>query len=113
MGALKFTMPLEARQPSQRWRLYVFAKGEQAKMLHVHRMAGYLFGKDRRVADIPTDHPTCSKQHAVLHYRLVGGVVKPYIMDLESTNGTHLNGERLPAARYVEVREGDVLKFGM
>ena len=24
-----------------------------------------------QVADIPTDHPSCSKQHAVLQYRLV------------------------------------------
>jgi smad nuclear-interacting protein 1 len=28
-----------------------------------------LFGKDRKVVDIPTDHPTCSRQHAVLVFR--------------------------------------------
>ena len=33
-------------------------------------------------------------------------------MDLESTNGTFLNDARLDAARYIELRENDVLKFG-
>ena len=33
-------------------------------------------------------------------------------MDLESTNGTHLNGERIPSMRYVELRALDRLKFG-
>lgn len=37
--------------------------------LYVHRQSCYLFGRERRVADIPTDHPSCSKQHAVLQYR--------------------------------------------
>jgi smad nuclear-interacting protein 1 len=39
--------------------------------------------------------------------------VKPYLMDLESTNGTFVNGDRLPPARYVELKEKDVLSFGM
>jgi hypothetical protein len=30
------------------------------------RQSMYLFGRERRVADIPTDHPSCSKQHAVI-----------------------------------------------
>mmetsp|Transcript_64686 Transcript_64686/g.169385 ORF Transcript_64686/g.169385 Transcript_64686/m.169385 type:complete len:297 (-) Transcript_64686:173-1063(-) len=115
---LKFTQPAEARLPATKWRLYIFTKqkgSEASKVVHIHRQMGYLFGKDRRVVDIPTDHPTCSKQHAVMHYRLTGSanLVKPYLMDLESTNGTFLNGERLEHARYYEMREGDVMKFGM
>ena len=62
-----------------------------------HRREGqdhYLFGRDplrTSIADIPTDHPTCSKQHAVLQYRRVTRtsaegldrqVVLPYILDL-------------------------------
>mmetsp|Transcript_125117 Transcript_125117/g.348161 ORF Transcript_125117/g.348161 Transcript_125117/m.348161 type:complete len:351 (+) Transcript_125117:195-1247(+) len=112
---LKFVQPPEARMPTMKWRMYIFAKQcEAPKVMHLHRFVGYLFGKDRRVADVPTDHPTCSKQHAVLHYRLCAtGEVKPYIMDLESTNGTFLNGERIEPARYFEMKERDVLKFGM
>lgn len=43
--------------------------------LYVHRQTSYLFGRERRVADIPTDHPSCSKQHAVLQYRLINEYV--------------------------------------
>merc|ERR1712194_749043 len=114
---MKFTKPVEARMPVAKWRLYCYSKqsGDNAKVMHIHRKEGYLFGKDRRVVDVPTDHPTCSKQHAVLHHRLTadGRAIKPYIMDLESINGTFVNGERIDSARYFELREGDRLKFGM
>ncbi len=40
-------------------------------------------------------------------------VIKPYIIDLESVNGTHLNGEKIEAARYYEVLHQDVVKFGL
>ncbi|ROT76967.1 putative smad nuclear-interacting protein 1 [Penaeus vannamei] len=69
----------------------------------------------------PTDHPSCSKQHAVLQYRLVtynredgtkGRTVKPYILDLESANGTYVNNRRIEPRRYVELLEKDVVKFG-
>lgn len=39
--------------------------------LPIHRQSVYLFGRERRVADIPTDHPSCSKQHSVLQFRRV------------------------------------------
>ena len=78
-------------------------------------------GRDRRVADIPVDHPSCSKQHAALQYRAVkyerddgstARQVKPYIIDLGSANGTFLNNQRIEAQRYIELKEKDVLKFG-
>ncbi len=37
---------------------------------------------------------------------------RPYVLDLESTNGTFLNGKRIEPARYIELREKDVLRFG-
>ena len=37
---------------------------------------------------------------------------RPYILDLKSTNGTFINGERVPDSRYVELKAMDVLKFG-
>ncbi len=37
----------------------------------MHRQSAYLFGRERKVADIPIDHPSCSSQHAVLQYRQV------------------------------------------
>lgn len=118
---IKYNEPPDARKPKKRWRLYAF-KGETAlPMLQVHRQSAYLMGRDRVVVDIPTDHPSCSKQHAVLQYRLVdherddgsmGRRVKPYIIDLESSNGTYVNNQRIESRCYVELFEKDVLKFG-
>jgi smad nuclear-interacting protein 1 len=118
---IKYNQPAEARKPRKRWRLYPF-KGDQAlPMLPVHRSSAYLLGRERRIADIPVDHPSCSKQHAVLQYRLVdyeredgtmGRQVRPYIIDLGSTNGTYVNNQRIDAQRYVQLMEKDVLKFG-
>ncbi|KAL1562940.1 FHA domain-containing protein DDL-like isoform X2 [Salvia divinorum] len=119
---LLFNEPPDARKPEIRWRLYVFKGGEVLNdPLYVHRQSCYLFGRERRVADVPTDHPSCSKQHSVLQYRQVeeenpdGGVtkrVRPYLMDLGSTNGTFVNDERLEPQRYYELFEKDTIKFG-
>ena len=39
-------------------------------------------------------------------------VIKPYLMDLESTNKTWLNGKAIEPSRYIEMLEKDVLRFG-
>lgn len=38
--------------------------------------------------------------------------VKPYLLDLESVNGTTINGERLEPARHYELISADVIRFG-
>ncbi|XP_035893669.1 FHA domain-containing protein DDL-like [Anopheles stephensi] len=118
---IAYAEPPGARKPKRRWRLYPF-KGEQAlPTLYIHRQSCYLIGRDRKVCDIPVDHPSCSKQHAVLQYRLVpyervdgtkSQCVRPYIIDLESSNGTFVNNKQIETKRYLELREKDVLKFG-
>lgn len=80
-----------------------------------------MIGRDRKVCDIAVDHPSCSKQHAALQYRLVpferddgssGKRVRPYIIDLESANGTFVNNDKIDSKKYVELLEKDVIKFG-
>src|SRR6218665_2671384 len=68
---IKYNEPPEARKPKRHWRLYSFKGTTTLPFLPIHRQSAYLLGSDRRVADIPIDHPSCSKQHAVLQYRLV------------------------------------------
>jgi len=117
---LKWTEPDDARKPVDRWRIYEYKDGQQVKVLHIHRQSAFLIGRIKDIADILTMHPSCSGQHAVVQFRLKilkddldeVRVILPYVMDLESTNGTFLNGERLAPARYVELREKDMLKFG-
>ncbi|KAM5248223.1 smad nuclear-interacting protein 1 [Ctenodactylus gundi] len=118
---IKYSEPPEARIPKKRWRLYPFKNDKVLPVMHIHRQSAYLLGRHRRIADIPIDHPSCSKQHAVFQYRLVeytradgtvGRRVKPYIIDLGSGNGTFLNNKRIEPQRYYELKEKDVLKFG-
>lgn len=84
-----------------------------------------MFGRAREVADITLEHASASQQHAVIQFRYISkvvedeygvrkekGRVKPYIIDLESSNGTELNDEDIEAGRYVELRDKDVLRFG-
>jgi len=146
---LKFSEPPEARVPNTRWRFYVFKKkkdgqggsqnnkpgnkdgkgngkdddsnsGELLQVMHIGKQSAYLFGRERKVADIPVDHPSLSKQHCVLQYRALPDKndreqtlrCKPYMMDLGSTNGTFINGIRIDDARYYELRKGDVITLG-
>jgi smad nuclear-interacting protein 1 len=120
---LKYNEPPEARLPpaSSQWRLYVFKGQEVLETLPLHERSCWLFGRERAVVDFPTEHPSCSKQHAVLQFRYTEkknewgeskGGVKPYVIDLESANGTKVNGEPIPERRYVEVRSADVITFG-
>lgn len=119
---LKYHEPPEARKPIQGWRLYVFKGSEQQDLLHIHRQSAYLIGRDHGVVDIPLDHPSCSKQHAAIQYRAVNiqnewgekkTEVKPFIIDLESTNGTKVNDETIPPSRYYELKQSDIIKFGL
>lgn len=44
---------------------------------------------------------------------LLRKVIVPYLMDLESANGTQLNGEKIESLRFFELMEQDVIKFGL
>ncbi|KAA8646260.1 hypothetical protein EYZ11_000628 [Aspergillus tanneri] len=121
---LKYHEPPEARKPPAKepWRLYVFKGEDLLEMVELKERSCWLIGRDRLVVDFPLDHPSCSKQHATLQFRFVDkrneygdriGKVKPYLIDLESANGSSVNGDSIPAGRYVELRDKDVLKFGL
>ena len=88
--------PPEARKPKRKWRLYVFKGNEELPILYIHRQYSYLLGRDPKVADVPLDHPSCSKQHSDLQFRLVPFTrdegtasrrVQLYVMQLGSSNG--------------------------
>lgn len=89
--------------------------------MNLYERTCWLFGRERLVADCATDHPSCSKQHAVIQFRYTQvnneagepvSAVRPYLIDLESANGTMLNQERVPEKRYVELKTADVVTFG-
>ena len=89
--------------------------------LHINRQSSYLVGKDKRIAHILVNHPSCSRQHSVIQYREDKSTdengkivieVKPYIMDLESTNGTFINKSKIESSKYYEIKNYDIINFG-
>ena len=120
---LKYHEPAEARKPSAKdaWRMYTFKDDEIMDTIPLHEQSCWLLGRELAVCDIPIEHPSASKQHAVIQFRYIEkrnefgdkvGRVKPYLIDLESGNGTFVNDEEIAEGRYVEIKDGDVIKFG-
>lgn len=121
---LKYHEPAEARKPPARdqWKLFVFKGPDVIDTIELSSRSCWLVGRETAVVDMPAEHPSISKQHAVVQFRYTEkrnefgdkiGRVKPYLIDLESANGTELNGEKIPDRRYLELRPKDVVKFGL
>lgn len=120
---LKYHEPPEARKPPAKddWRLYVFKGDDLLEMVGLNERSCWLIGREKLVVDFLIENPSCSKQHAAIQFRYVEkknefgdktGRVRPYLIDLESANGSMVNGDAVPAGRYIELRDKDVLKFG-
>ncbi|KAI2635648.1 SMAD/FHA domain-containing protein [Hypomontagnella submonticulosa] len=120
---LKYHEPPEARKasPKDQWKLFVFKGDDIVDTVPLNNRSCWLVGRELAVVDLPAEHPSISKQHAVIQFRYIEkrneygdkiGKVKPYLIDLESANGTMLNGKKVPDSRYLELREKDMIQFG-
>lgn len=120
---LKYHEPPEARKPppKDKWKLFVFKGKDLVDTIELSNRSCWLVGRESAVVDLLAEHPSISKQHAVVQFRYTEkrnefgdriGKVKPYLIDLESANGTELNEEKIPDRRYLELRPKDVVKFG-
>ncbi|KAI0832149.1 SMAD/FHA domain-containing protein [Hypoxylon sp. FL0890] len=120
---LKYHEPPEARKASPRdeWKLFVFKGEDIIDTVPLGSRSCWLVGRELAVVDLPAEHPSISKQHAVIQFRYIEkrneygdkiGKVKPYLIDLESANGTMLNGKKVPESRYLELRDKDMIQFG-
>jgi smad nuclear-interacting protein 1 len=121
---LKYHEPPEARKPPAKdaWRLYVFKGSDLLEIVELGERSCWLVGREKLVVDFPIEHPSCSKQHAAVQFRYIEkrnefgdrqGRVRPYLIDLESANGSTVNGELVPTGRYVGLQDKDVLRFGL
>ena len=121
---LKYQPPADAALPNLSYRLYCFPSASASASasaappsppapLYIHSQSTYRVGRETSVNDLVIPHHSVSKQHAVLQYRQpTPGTVRLYVLDVGSVNGTALNGRRIEEARFVELRERDVLVFG-
>ncbi len=101
--------------------MYVFKEKDLLDTIYLYSRSAWLVGRDEKVTDYFIEHPSVSKQHAVIQFRHRSSTnefgdkiskVKPYLIDLDSANGTKLNGKKIGESRYVELQDGDVIAFG-
>lgn len=120
---LKYHEPAEARKPpgKDEWKLFVFKGAEVLETIDLSKRSCWLVGRELAVVDMPAEHPSISKQHAVIQFRYIEkkneygdklGRVRPYLIDLDSANGSSLNKEEIPPSRYLELRDKDMIQFG-
>eukprot|EP01063_Lacrimia_lanifica_P009727 TRINITY_DN16624_c0_g1_i1.p1 TRINITY_DN16624_c0_g1~~TRINITY_DN16624_c0_g1_i1.p1 ORF type:complete len:246 (+),score=80.54 TRINITY_DN16624_c0_g1_i1:56-793(+) len=119
---LKWTEPADMERTQRRWVLYVLRDGkpiEGERMYELQENPAFMFGRDAGICDFPLAHPSISSQHAVLVFRATASeeqpgktAVTPYVIDLDSTNGTSLNKKRLRPKVYTPLGNGDMLQFG-
>jgi hypothetical protein len=64
-----------------------------------------IVGRDPKSCDVVFEHPTVSRRHAQLHHRDGAWVLQ----DLDSTNGTTINGKRVTRCR---LEPGDRIGLG-
>ena len=120
--ALKWRAPADLKCSKKQWSLQVLKDGQSlsgGEASHdLGKEASYLFGRDMEVCAIALAHPSCSSQHAVLAFRSVTSndanakVIRPYLTDLGSTNGTFVNGTRLIPKEYTALKDQDMIQFG-
>ena len=67
----------------------------------------FRIGKERNCADFYIANDKVSRNHA----DIVTRGTQYYIIDLNSTNYTYLNGKRIPAQCEVELRDGDLIRL--
>ncbi|CXJ11303.1 fork head domain protein, putative [Plasmodium berghei] len=112
---LKYTESIDSEFPDKKWRLYVFlntSTDEPHEILRIHEKPYYLIGKDELVADIILRNISISKQHAVIQFKKHENKILPFLIDLNSTNGSYLNNEKIDPNKFYELRETDLLRFG-
>jgi hypothetical protein len=65
-------------------------------------------GNDDQPNDIQVDHPTVSRSHLSV---FISDENEVFITDLDSANGTYVNGNRISGD--YQLKQGDILKLGM
>ena len=117
---INYNPPTDSIVPSKNeiWFLFKFSenKKEEEETYKLIDKDFFLIGKDPRICDIRIKQKNISRQHAVIQFRKIRKgkewEILPYLIDLNSTNGTYLNGDKIDNKKYYELREKDQLNFG-
>jgi len=110
-GLLKYYECEDRCEPSDPFSLFIFKESVVVEKHELSSRSYYRLGRDGKLNHLPLLHESVSSQHAILQYRKRGDRCRLYLMDLDSANGTFLNGEEIDGKRFYELLDGDVIKF--
>jgi two-component system cell cycle response regulator len=79
---------------------------EQGKILSLSNKSEIFVGRANN-CEIPVQDPSCSRRHARV---FVNGDGRVFVEDLNSTNGTKINGKRITSQHILQ--DGDNIQFG-
>ncbi|KAM1009885.1 hypothetical protein ACFX13_046135 [Malus domestica] len=106
---IPYTIPPWNAAPCHQFQLEVLKDGAIINQFDVYEKGAYMFGRID-LCDFVLEHPTVSRFHAVLQFKRSG---EAYIYDLGSTHGTFVNKNQVNKKVYVDLRVGDVIRFGL
>ena len=100
--------------PTKKYSVTVLKDGVVKDTVILEGKSFFTFGR-LDDCDVTTEHPSCSRYHAVLQYCIIEKDIRKegyYLYDMGSTHGTCLNKEKIKAKVYSRVRVGYQMKFG-
>lgn len=106
--------PLWGGKPKENYKIEVLKSGVIVETISLNEQSFYVIGR-LPSCHLSLAHPTISRYHAVLQYRLEEDNENDkgfYVYDLGSTHGTFWNGSRIKPNIYVRIRGGHMLRFG-
>ncbi|XP_011502518.1 PREDICTED: kanadaptin [Ceratosolen solmsi marchali] len=112
--SLLYKEPLWSGKLQETYKLEVLKSGIILETIDLSEKNYYVIGR-LPACDISMAHPTISRYHAILQFRIADDETNRkgiYLYDLASTHGTFWNGNRIKPKFYVHVQGGHILQFG-
>lgn len=107
---MHFHPPDWASQPCRIATLEVLSlAGQRIETYPVDIKPYYTLGRQGDQVDILLDSPSCSRVHAAIVHHTDGRL---FLIDLQSTQGTQLDGKRVPPNKPITLKDGSRLRFG-
>lgn len=113
-AAIPYKEPSWGAICEEKFAFEVIKNGSVIDNIDLTKKSFYVIGR-LPSCDVPMEHPSLSRHHAVLQYSCGKSEQYPkgwYLFDLDSTHGTWINKNKVPAQKFHRIHVDYVLKFG-
>ena len=112
--AFQYEEPSWAGIPDKTYCLEILKNGTIVETFKLEGKSYFTVGR-LPICDVPFEHPSLSRYHAILQFKSKPSPEKPvgfYLYDLDSTHGTLHNKNKCFPRTFYRLRVGHMLKFG-